>query len=56
MKKVFKYTFIILIFIYIVHIFITQQLTLNAYSAESKEYSSKIDEEKELQKELNSTI
>ena len=56
MKKVFKYTFIILIFINIVHIFITQQLTLNAYSAESKEYSSKIDEEKELQKELNSTI
>lgn len=56
MKKVLKYTFIILISIYVIHILISQQGTLNSYSAESKEYQSQIDKAKEEQEELNSTI
>ena len=56
MKKFLKYTFFVLIFIYIIHIFITQQATLNSYTTESKEYQSQIDDAKEIQAELNYTI
>lgn len=56
MKKILKYTFILLILIYVVHIFITQQSTLNSYSTESKQYQSQIETAKEVQEELNSTI
>ena len=55
MKKFLKYTFFVLIFIYIIHIFITQQATLNSYTTESKEYQSQIDDAKEIQAELNDT-
>lgn len=56
MKKFLKYTFIILISIYVVHIFITQQSTLNSYAAESKQYESQIESAKEEQAKLNDTI
>lgn len=56
MKKFLKYTFFVLIFIYTIHIFITQQATLNSYTTESKEYQSQIDDAKEIQAELNDTI
>ncbi len=56
MKKLLKYILIILILIYIVHIFITQQATLNSYATESKQYESQIESAKEEQEELNSTI
>ena len=56
MKKILKYIFIILIAIYVVHIFIVQQGTLNSYTTESKEYQSQIESAKEEQEELNQTI
>ena len=56
MKKFLKYTFIILISIYVVHIFITQQSTLNSYATESKQYESQIETAKKEQAELNETI
>ena len=45
-----------LIAIYVIHIFIEQQMTLNSYSAESKEYQSQIDTANDKQLELNNTI
>lgn len=56
MKKFLKYTLVLLILVYIVHIFITQQSTLNSYATESKQYQSQIESAKEIQAELNSTI
>lgn len=56
MKKFLKYTLVLLILVYIVHIFITQQSTLNSYATESKQYQSQIESAKETQAELNSTI
>ncbi len=56
MKKFVKYTFIIIISIYVIHIFLTQQSTLNSYAAESKQYKSQIETAKEEQDELNQTI
>lgn len=56
MKKFLKYAFIILISIYVIHIFITQQSTLNSYATESKQYESQIESAKEEQAELNRTI
>ena len=49
MKKFVKYTFIIIISIYVIHIFLTQQSTLNSYAAESKQYKSQIETAKEEQ-------
>ena len=46
MRKFIKYIFIVLI----------QQMTLNSYSAESKEYQSQIDTANDKQLELNNTI
>ena len=43
MKKFLKYAFIILIAVYVIHIFITQQSTLNSYATESKQYESQIE-------------
>ena len=37
MKKLLKYTLLVLILIYVVHVFITQQSTLNSYATESKQ-------------------
>lgn len=56
MKKFLKYTFIVLISIYVIHIFITQQTTLNSYATESKQYQSQIETAKENQAELNEII
>lgn len=56
MRKMLKYIFILLILVYVVHIFIVQQATLNSYATESKEYQSQIQSAKETQEELNSTI
>ena len=56
MKKLLKYILIILILIYVVHIFITQQATLNSDETESKKYESQIESAKEEKDELNSTI
>ncbi len=56
MKRFLKYAFIILISIYLVHVFITQQSTLNSYDTESKQYESQIESAKENQEELNKTI
>lgn len=56
MKRFLKYAFIILISIYLVHVFITQQSTLNSYNTESKQYESQIESAKENQEELNKTI
>jgi len=56
MKKLLEYTFIILIFIYIVHVFIAQQGLLNSYAVESKEYQTKIEEANKNQQELLSAI
>ncbi len=56
MRKFIKYIFIVLIAIYVIHIFIEQQMTLNSYSAESKEYQSQIDTANDKQLELNNTI
>ena len=56
MKKFLKYTLLVLISIYVVHIFITQQSTLNSYATESKQYESQIETAKEEQAELNETI
>lgn len=56
MKKFLKYTLLVLISIYVVHIFITQQSTLNSYATESKQYQSQIETAKEEQSELNETI
>ena len=56
MKKILKYVLILLLAIYVVHVFITQQSTLNSYAAESKEYESQIQSAKETQAELNEKI
>ncbi len=56
MKKLLKYTIIILFLIYMVHVLIEQQSLLNSYVAESKSYQSQIEDAKDIQKELNSTI
>lgn len=56
MKKFLKYAFIILISIYVIHVFITQQSTLNSYATESKQYESQIESAKEEQAKLNETI
>ncbi len=56
MKKFLKYTLLVLISIYVVHVFITQQSTLNSYATESKQYESQIETAKEEQAELNETI
>ena len=56
MRKFIKYIFIVLIAIYVIHIFIEQQMTLNSYSAESKEYQSQIDTANDKQLDLNNTI
>lgn len=56
MKKILRYTFVILIFIYIIHIFITQQGLLNSYAVESKGYKSQIEEANKTQEELLSSI
>ena len=56
MKKLIKFTFIFLLLGYVIHIFITQQSTLNSYATESKEYESQIESAKETQAELNETI
>ena len=56
MRKFIKYIFIVLIAIYVIHIFIEQQMTLNSYSAERKEYQSQIDTANDKQLELNNTI
>lgn len=56
MKKLLKYTFVILILIYVIHIFMTQQGLLNSYAAESKSYREQIETAKHNQEELNSTI
>ena len=56
MKKLLKYTFVILIFIYIIHIFITQQGLLNSYAAESKGYQNQIESANKIQEELLSSI
>ena len=56
MKKFLKYTLLVLVSIYVVHVFITQQSTLNSYAKESKQYESQIETAKEEQAELNETI
>lgn len=56
MKRFLKYTLLVLISIYVIHIFITQQSTLNSYATESKQYESQIETAKEKQSELNETI
>ena len=56
MKKLLKYTFVILIFIYIIHIFITQQGLLNSYAAESKGYRNQIEEANKTQESLLTAI
>ncbi len=56
MKRFLKYTFIVLISIYVIHVFITQQGLLNSYAAESKGYQNQIEEAKEIQEDLNITI
>lgn len=56
MKKLLKYTFAILIFIYVIHIFISQQGLISSYAAESKGYEAQIATALEKQEELNSTI
>lgn len=56
MKKFLKYTLLVLVSIYVVHVFITQQSTLNSYATESKQYKSQIETAKEEQSELNETI
>lgn len=56
MKKFLKYIGFAIIGIYVVHVFIVQQSTLNSYTTESKQYQSQIEEAKELQEELNSTM
>lgn len=56
MKKFLKYTLLVLVSIYVVHVFITQQSTLNSYATESKQYESQIETAKEEQAELNETI
>lgn len=56
MKKIIKHIIFILIAIYAICTFISQQKLLNSYAAESKQYSNQIDNAKETQNELNDTL
>ncbi len=56
MKRILRHIFIIVIAIYAIGTFISQQKILNSYAAESKQYSSQIINAKETQNELNDTL
>lgn len=56
MKKLLKYTFVILIFIYTLHVFVTQQGLLNSYAAESKGYRNQIEAANKTQEDLLAAI
>ena len=51
-KKHFVKLLLVAIAIYVVSIFISQQKMLNSYNLEVKSYQSKIDDEKQTNKEL----
>ena len=54
-KILLKRVFILIIGIYIIYTFISQQQTLNAYKAEEERYMKLIAEEQEKQNELKQT-
>ncbi len=56
MKKVFKRIILIIIAIYGICIFISQQKMLNTYATEKGQYSNQIQEAKSKQEELNTTL
>ena len=51
-KKLYKRLLIILVLVYIIYVFASQQKVLNQYSAESKTIEAKIQEQKEYNTEL----
>ena len=56
MRKVIRNVIIILLAIYSVYIFTSQQKMLNTYATEKKQYQTQIDEAKAKQQELNEII
>lgn len=54
-KNLLKKILFIVIAIYVVYTFFSQQKTLNAYQADQNRYSEQIAEEKEMQEELKAT-
>lgn len=56
MRKLVSRLFIILIAIYAVYIFISQQKMLNTYAAEKKQYTNQIEKAQKEQAELTETL
>lgn len=54
-KVLLKRIIVVMIGIYVIYTFISQQKTLNAYKAEEKRYEEQITVQKEKQEELNQT-
>lgn len=54
-KNLLKKILFIVIAIYVVYTFFSQQKTLNAYKTDQNRYSEQIAEEKEMQEELKAT-
>lgn len=51
-KKIYKKIFFIIIALYVISIFVSQQNTLNNYKAEVSKYETKIEEAKETKESL----
>lgn len=51
-KKIYKKIFFIIIALYVISIFVSQQKTLNNYKAEVSKYETKIEEAKETKESL----
>ena len=54
-KVLLKRIIVVMIGIYVIYTFISQQKTLNVYKAEEKRYEEQITVQKEKQEELNQT-
>ena len=54
-KKIYKKLFFVVILVYLVYLFISQQKTLNAYKASQKFYTKKLDEQLAYHESLVST-
>ena len=51
-KGILKWIFVIVVLVYAIFTFISQQKTLNQYEKNSKQLASQIEEQKEYQQEL----
>lgn len=54
-KKIYKKILFVLIFIYVIYTFISQQKTLNSYKNEQAYYSEKIEQQNQYKETLTAT-